>query len=62
MFSEVAVASVRAGVSWLPGWTIPCGGVAAAAAMIGRLAAAIRSESGRRPVAAENRFDCATME
>jgi len=36
--------------------------MAAECVMIGRLAAAIRSESGRRPVAAENRFDWATME
>jgi len=31
-------------------------------AMIGRLAAAIRSAMGRRPVAADERSDCATIE
>ena len=43
-------------------WKVPCGGVAAAGVTIGRLAAAIRSASGRRPVAAEDGVDCATIE
>jgi len=41
---------------------VPVGTFAAVLTMMGRLAEAIRSASGRWPVAAEERLDCATTE
>jgi hypothetical protein len=55
----LAARSAGPAASW---WVALRGGLAADCVMIGRLAAAIRSASGRRPVPAEDRLDCATIE